>query len=127
MSTAANKEIVRRYFDERWNRHNPDICDELLAPSADIAEGKEWLRSQYAALGATHLTILDLLGDGDQVAIHWRIDATHQGEYMGVPATGRPFSFAGIALLRVVEGKIVDDTAYWDGLDTLRQLGAAPA
>lgn len=127
MSIAANKELVRRYFDERWNRHSPDICDELLGPGADIAGSKEWLRSQYAALGSTRLTILDLLGDGEQVAIHWQIDATHQGEYMGVPATGKPFSFAGIALLRVVDGKIVDDTAYFDSLAILRQLGAAPA
>jgi steroid delta-isomerase-like uncharacterized protein len=126
MSTAANKEIVRRYFDERWNRHNPDICDELIAPSEDIPQTKEWLRSQYAALGTTRLTILDLLGEGDQVVIHWRIDATHQGEYMGVPATGKPLSLAGIALLRVVDGKIVDDIAYFDSLEILRQLGAAP-
>lgn len=126
MSIEANKEVVRRYFDERWNRGNPDICDELMAPTMDIQAMKEWGRSMYATFGNIQLTILDLLGEGDQVVVHWRVDATHQGEYLGVAATGKPVAYQGIALLRVVDGKIVSDTAYWDNLAILRQLGAVP-
>lgn len=124
MTTTENKELVRRYFDERWNHGNPDICDELLDPSSDIPGAKEWLRSMYAAWGNIELTILDLLAEDDQVAIHWRWAATHQGEYLGVPATGKPVANRGIALLRVSNGKIVDDVAYWDNLSILQQLGA---
>jgi steroid delta-isomerase-like uncharacterized protein len=126
MSTAENKELVRRYFDERWNHGSLDVCDELLSSSMDIEEQKEFVRAQHAALGNLHLTILDLLAEGDQVAIHWRIDGTHKGDFLGVAATGKPVSFQGIALLRITDGKIADDIAYWDNQSILEQLGAVP-
>jgi len=72
------------------------------------------------------LTILDLLAEGNQVAIHWRVEGTHQGDYLGVAATSKPVTYQGIALLRVEDGKIVDDIAYWDNLSILQQIGAAP-
>jgi steroid delta-isomerase-like uncharacterized protein len=126
MSTAENKELVRRYFDERWNHGSLDVCDELLSSSMDIEEQKEFVRAQHAALGDLHLTILDLLAEGDQVAIHWRIDGTHKGDFLGVAATGKPVTFQGIALLRITDGKIADDIAYWDNQSILQQLGAVP-
>jgi len=126
MSTAENKELVRRYFDERWNHGSLDVCDELLSSSMDIEEQKEFVRAQHAALGNLHLTILDLLAEGDQVAIHWRIDGTHKGDFLGVAATGKPVTFQGIALLRITDGKIADDIAYWDNQSILEQLGAVP-
>jgi steroid delta-isomerase-like uncharacterized protein len=126
MSIEENKEIVRRYFDERWNHNNLDICDELLAPG-DIEAAKEFVRSFHATFGDLRLTILDLLAEGNQVAAHWRIEGTHQGDYLGVPATGKPVTYQGIALLRIENGKIVDDIAYWDNLSILQQVGAAPA
>ena len=126
MSTAENKELVRRYFDERWNHGSLDVCDELLSSRMDIEEQKEFVRTQHAALGNLHLTILDLLAEGDQVAIHWRIDGTHKGDFLGVAATGKPVTFQGIALLCVTDGKIMDDIAYWDNQSILEQLGAVP-
>jgi predicted ester cyclase len=59
--------------------------------------------------------------------VHWRVDATHQGDYLGVAATGKQVTYQGIALLRIADGKIVEDIAYWDNLSILQQLGAAPA
>ena len=126
MSTAENKELVRRYFDDRWHHGSVDVCDELLSSSMDLEEEKEFVRAQHAALGNLHLTILDLLAEGDQVAIHWRIDGTHQGDFLGVAPTGKPVTFQGIALLRITDGKIADDIAYWDNQSILEQLGAVP-
>jgi len=126
MSTAENKELVRRYFDERWNHNNLAICDELLAPGADIDGAKEFVRSFTSIFGNIHLTILDLLAESDQVAVHWRITGTHQGRYLGVAATGKPVTYQGLALLRVEDDKIVDDIAYWDNLSILQQIGSAP-
>jgi steroid delta-isomerase-like uncharacterized protein len=125
MSTAENKKLVRRYFDERWNHHNLDICDELLAPSVDIDRAKEFVRSLTSSFGNLQLTILDLLAEDDQVAVHWRVTGTHQGNYLGMAATGKLVTYLGIALLRVEDGKIVDDIAYWDNLSILQQIGAA--
>ncbi|MEO5887346.1 MAG: ester cyclase [Anaerolineales bacterium] len=126
MSTEQNKELVRRFFDETWNHGNFEVYDEMLGPNLDIKSEKEWARSMYATFGNMRLTILDLLAEGNQVAIHWRVEGTHQGEYLGVAATGKPVMYQGIALLRVEDGKIVNDIAYWDNLSILQQLGAVP-
>ena len=123
MSIEANKQLARRFFDERWNNQNLDVYDELLAPSLDIARAKEWARSEHATFGTMQLSILDLIADDDQVAVHWHVAATHQGDFLGVAATGTSVSYQGITLLRIVEGKIVDDNAYWDNLSILQQLG----
>jgi predicted ester cyclase len=89
MERVGNKEVARCFFDERWNRKNLAICDELLAPSFDIEAHKAWVRSLHASFGDIQLDILALVAEGDQVAVHWRLVATHQGEYLGVAATGR--------------------------------------
>ena len=127
MSTEENKELVRRFFDERWNHGNFDVYDEMLGPGFDINGEKEWARSMYATFANGQFTILDIIAEGDQVALHWRVDATHQGDYLGVAATGKPVSFQGMTLIRIANGKIVEDIAYWDNLSILEQLGATPA
>lgn len=127
MSTEENKELVRRFFDERWNQGNFDVYDEMLGPGFDINGEKEWARSMYATFANGQFTILDIIAEGDQVALHWRVDATHQGDYLGVAATGKPVTFQGMTLLRIANGKIVEDVAYWDDLTILKQIGAAPA
>jgi predicted ester cyclase len=128
MSTEENKELVRRFFDERWNHGNFDVYDEMLGPGFDIKGEKEWARSMYATFANGQFTILDIIAEGDQVALHWRVNATHQGDYLGVAATGKPVTFQGMTLIRIANGKIVEDIAYWDNLPILQQLelGATP-
>ena len=58
MSTKENKELVRRFFDDRWNHGNFDVYDEMLAPHLDIKGAKEWARSEYATFGNMRFTIL---------------------------------------------------------------------
>ena len=126
MSTQENKELVRRFFDERWNHGNFDVYDEMLGPNFDIKGEKEWARSMYTTFGDMRFTILDMIAEDDRVAMHWRVDATHEGDYLGVPATGKAVTYQGIAWLRIADGKIVEDIGYWDNLSILQQLGAAP-
>jgi steroid delta-isomerase-like uncharacterized protein len=124
MSTEENKALVWRYFDERWNHENLDIIDELESSASDIEASKAWHRSIFSSFGERKMTLLGLLAEDDQVAIHWRFDAIHQGDYLGIPATGRRITYQGIAWLRITDGKIADDTAYWDNLGILQQIGA---
>jgi predicted ester cyclase len=122
MATAANKELVRRYFLGRWNEKDFAIVDELL-PKANAHEQKAWLRAQHDALGDAHLTIEEIIAEGDGVALRWQLTAIHQGEYLGVAPTGEPVTFRGLALVRVEDGKIVSDVAYGDQLQVLAHPG----
>ena len=53
-------------------------------------------------------TIEDIIAEGDKVVARWRSRATHQGEYMGTPASGKEVQFTGISIYRREEGKIAE-------------------
>ena len=124
MSIEENKALARRFADERWNKGNLDICEELYAPGVDIQTEKEWLRAIHAIYRDIEYTILDILAEGDKVVTHWRFSGTHQGEHLGVPPSGNRVAVQGLALIRFVDGKIAEDISYWDDLSVLNQLRA---
>ncbi len=119
MSAAENKELVRRYFDERWNHKNYAVIDELLDPSMGLEESKAGVASMHAAFGDIRLTMDHLIAEDDQVVVPWEVSGIHQGEYMGVAPSGKPVTFRGLALLRIANGKIVHDVAYGNDLEVL--------
>ena len=119
MSVAENKQLVHRYFDERWNHKNYEVIDELLDPSLGIEETKADLAATHAAFSDIKLTMDHLIGEGDEVVVPWEVTGTHQGDYRGIAASGNPITFQGLALLRLAEGKIVSDVAFGNDLDVL--------
>ena len=120
--TDDNKELVRRYFDERWNHSNYDVIDELVASAEDIADAKEGLAYLEAAFGDIKMTVSDLTAEDDRVAVRWQSSGIHQGEYLGVAPSGERVTFEGLALLRIADGKIVEDVAYGDNAVVLLGL-----
>ena len=123
MSVEENKALARRFADERWNKGNLDICDEMLAPGHDLQAEREWLASIHAIYSDIEYTFLDILGEGDKVVIHWRFSGTHRGQhYLGVAPTGKRVTVQGLALFRIVDGKIAEDISYWDDLSVLNQI-----
>jgi predicted ester cyclase len=55
---------------------------------------------------------------------HWRAQATHQGEYMGIPPTGNRVNFTGISIYRIERGQIAESWGVSDLLGMMQQLGA---
>jgi predicted ester cyclase len=118
MADQENKDLVRRYFDERWNKKNYAVVDELL-PAADAEEAKAFLRQSHDTISEIQLSIGDMVAEGELVAIHCSISAVLRKPVAGVGATGDQVSSSGIAMLRVRNGQIVEDRAYMD------EVGAA--
>jgi predicted ester cyclase len=69
-------------------------------------------------------TVEDLIAEGDKVVARWRSRATHQGDYMGIPPTGKEVEFTGISFYRIEEGKIAESWTVKDQLGLMRQIGA---
>src|SRR5215207_6904968 len=89
MSTQENKALVRREQQELWNHTgNLDAAEELFA--AEQAEVARQEAADYRrGFPDVANTIEDLIAEGDKVVARWRSRATHQGEYMGTPASGK--------------------------------------
>ncbi len=90
-------------------------------------EGLRQLVAQYqAAFPDLAVTIEDLVAEGDQVVARWTARGTHQGELMGLAATGQPMSVSAISISRHAAGQIAEEWENFDQLGLLQQLGAVP-
>lgn len=135
----ANKTISRRIIEEAFNEGRLEVVDELIAatfvnhdPSVtgDLGgpEGTKQLIEQYrAAYPDLRVTVEDQLAEGDRVATRWTARGTHQGELLGIPATGKETTVTGLTIDRIENGKIIESWNNWDTLGMLQQLGVVPA
>jgi len=124
VSLEENKALVRREQEELWNHTgNLDAAEELFAPEQAEAARQEAADFRQGFPDVVS-TIEDLIAEGEKVAARWRARATHRGEYVGVPPTGREVEFTGISVYRIEGGKIAQSWTVEDELGLLRQIGA---
>lgn len=79
------------------------------------------LRVFFGAFHLTSIAVDHVIADGDQMAVRWHWSVVHQGDYLGVPATGEAFDTWNVMLLEVRDGRFSRDTSVWDAGE-LRRL-----
>lgn len=135
MSPEENKAIVRRYLETAWNKKDPTIVDELVSPdfvqhAANVPPGRDGIKrffeGLYSGFPDASFTLDNIMAEGNQVATRFTVRGTHQGLFLGIPATGKPMTLTGMALLELRDGKIVANWNELDMLGALRQLGVLP-
>ena len=72
------------------------------------------------------MTVEEQVAEGDRVVTRWSAQGTHEGELMGVPASGKQVTVSGITIARLADGKIQEEWSNWDGLGLMEQIGAMP-
>ena len=103
-------------------------CTILHYPSRYRGEGvREFIAAVTAAFPDGLATIDDLIAEGDRLMLRVTSRGTHQGEFLGVPATGRTVSTWVMVISHMVGGKVTDEWQLVDGLGLMQQLGARPA
>ena len=135
--SETNKAVLRRWFEEVWNRGRSDVIDELLARDA-VIHGLEDANGQpvegYAAYENFHrqfrgafpniaVSIDDMVAEGDKVAARCSVAAKHTGSTLGFEATHSDVEFDGMTFVVIKDGKI---TEAWNNFDFMRmnkQLG----
>jgi predicted ester cyclase len=126
VSAQENKDLVRREQEELWNHTGElDAAEELFA--ADQAEAVKQVAADFRrGFPDVVSTIEDLIAEGDKVVARWRSQATHQGEYMGIPPTGKEVQFTGISVYRIEGDKIAESWTVEDQFGLMRQISAIP-
>ena len=137
MVAAENKELVRRFFEEIMNHGNVALVDEILAPNytnhfggmppADRDTFKRLLPLYPAAFPDVHITLDDMIAEDDTVTVRFTLRGTQQGEFMGLPPTGRSVTMSGMALFHIANGQIVEEFVNEDTLGMMQQLTGPPA
>lgn len=130
-----NKRTVSLIFTEifgKWriaeNEHiySPDYVghagDQVYTRAQDRAAVEGWMT--FSPEGK--MTILQIVAEGDHVAVLWTGEGVNTGPGNGLPATGRPFRVTAMTLFRLKDGKVVEEWNVFDNYSLLSQLGLLP-
>lgn len=136
--SEENKALLRRWFEEVWNKGRAEAIDELFAADGTahglVDAGGESLRGPTGfrpfyqklrdALPDTEVVVEDMVAEGDKVAARCTVRGTHLGDTLGVAASGRAVEFTGICIVRLRDGQIVEAWNNFDFMAMFQQLGA---
>jgi steroid delta-isomerase-like uncharacterized protein len=134
MPVEDNKAAVRRFYQEVINARNLEALEELLVPdgvdhtfgSQSTEQVKQFFAMVHQAFPDLRAEVHDVIGDGDLVAARVSYTGTHQGEWLGIPATGKQTATNGVDFFRMQDGRQAE---HWGGPDTLSlliELGVMP-
>ena len=126
-----NKLVARRFVEEFWNQGRMEAADELVAPGCtawDQSIGPEGFKHLFTVVKGAYpdlqFGIEDVFAEGDRVAMRLVERGTHQGEWVGLPATGKQITVSGIAIYHIVDGQITQHWFHNDFGAEMQQLGA---
>ncbi|SRR5581483_2232429 len=132
MAIDANKSLVARYV-ELYNTGDLAIADGVLAahfvdythPEAKPGpeDVKRMVTQFRLAFPDAHVTIEDIICEGDTVAFRFTLSGTQQGQFGSIAPTDKKISWTGMDFVRIADGKIVELWSSQDSLAMLRQLG----
>jgi steroid delta-isomerase-like uncharacterized protein len=105
----------------------PDVVDHNPLPGQGPGlDGiKQLVAVYHAVFPDLSVTTDDVLISDDRVAVRWTATGTHQGDQLGVPATGKQVRLTGIDILRVQDGRVVERWGETNGLEMMQQIGSA--
>jgi steroid delta-isomerase-like uncharacterized protein len=136
MSTEDNKALIRRAFED-LNQGNLSQAEEYITPNFvyhDAANPHVNTREEYIqflnsilAAFAYRATIEDLIAEGDKVAVRFTLRGTHQGQWRGVPPTGKPVTVTATSTYRFTDGKVAELWQNADVFSQLQQMGLIPS
>jgi steroid delta-isomerase-like uncharacterized protein len=137
MSTESNQAVCRRYYEEVLNHGNVGLLETIVQPDHvehDPLPGqgggglfgfrkrvemlREGLRPKF--------TIEQMVAEGDTVVVRWTNRGTHVAPFLGIAATNKSFTIAGIDIHTVKDGKLAEHRHVVDQLSMMQQLGLVP-
>lgn len=136
--SEENKALVRRWFEEVWNKGRAEAIEEMFAPEG-IAHGlsddvenplrgpagfKPFHDTFRGAFPDMVVVVEDLIAEGDKVAARCSVHAKHTGDHLGIAASHAPVEFTGMTIVRVKNGKIVEAWNNFDFMRMNKQIGA---
>jgi steroid delta-isomerase-like uncharacterized protein len=136
------KKLINRFVEELWNERRLDVADAIFAsdcvthqlrsgfPAEAVPRGpqaiKEHVAGWIASFPDLRFSIEQMLSEGNRVATQLQMEGTHQGAWLGIPASGKKLRIRMLTVHRVVKGKIVEDWVLVESLGLFQQLGVLP-
>lgn len=135
MPTNA-KSLIRRFYDE-LGAGNLSVIDELVAddfvdheefPGLDPTKGgvKRFFAMLRSAFPDLHMEVREMLADDDLVSVRVIVTGTHEGDFMGMPSSGRRIEVQIFDMLRISDGQVTEHWGLIDAMTMMQQIGGMP-
>ena len=133
----SNLELYSMVWDKAINGRNIEIInldyfdENIKAITADgdiegIDAFKAYYNNYLTGFSDAEFNIVDVFGQGDKIVKHWNFKGTHDGDFFGIPATGKKIDLIGTTLVLMKDGKILQEQDFFDNYSLLSQLGLLP-
>ena len=133
----SNVELYSKVWDTAINGRNIEIINldnfdkDIKAITADgniegIDAFKAYYNNYLTGFSDAEFNIVDVFGQGDKVVKHWSFKGTHDGDFFGIPPTGKKIDLIGTTLVLMKDGKIIQEQDFFDNYSLLSQLGLIP-
>lgn len=119
---TGNTDIANQLYTAHSERHDPNGPEAARGPQQIV----KYLTQVRTAFPDFKLEINQRIVEGDHIVSHWTCTGTQNGEYQGLPPTGKRVELSGMTLAHIKDGKITSERVYFDRLSLLQQLGVAP-
>lgn len=131
-----NKAVVRRYYEDVLNRGELGLLESIVRPDhiehdplpgqggglSGFRQRVEMLRGGLQPV----FTIEQIVEEGDTVVVRWTNRGKHVAPFLGIPATNKSFSIAGIDIHQLRDGKLAEHWHVVDQMSMMQQLGLVP-
>lgn len=133
----SNVELYSKVWDTAINGRNIEIINldnfdkDIKAITADgniegIDAFKAYYNNYLTGFSDAEFNIVDVFGQGNKIVKHWNFKGTHDGDFFGIPATGKNIDLIGTTLVLMKDGKILQEQDFFDNYSLLSQLGLTP-
>jgi steroid delta-isomerase-like uncharacterized protein len=123
----ANKALVQQYYDKVINGRDLDAVGEFFAEERIAEMVRRGCFSYFQSFPDLHVSLDELIAEDDKVFLRSTMTGTHDGEYKGIPATGRHVAAEAAEIYRVADGKFVGYWCMTNVAGLMRQLTEEPA
>lgn len=135
--SEKNKDICRREL-ELLNQRKLELFEQLYHPDfrqfgpgnpegEDLNAYLESWKRNFASFPDFHAEMVDMIAEGDKVAVVWRLQGTFTGDMGNIPANNKQISWSGIYINRIMDGKIVESITAFDILGPAVEMGGYQA
>ena len=130
---TSSTSVVREYIESVWNQGDATALHRMTTsgfqyhlggqPPRDRSGMEEFVATTRRAFPDWRVEVSAMVVQGNQVAVRWRGNVTHDGDFHGIPASGKAIKVCGINWYRVSAGRVAEEWEQMDTVGMLRQLG----
>ena len=133
----SNIELYSKVWDTAINGRNIEIINldnfdeniKTITADGDV-KGIEAFKTYYnnylTGFSDAEFNIIDVFGQGDKIVKYWSFKGTHDGDFFGIPATGKKVDLIGTTLVLMKDGRVLQEQDFFDNYSLLGQLGLIP-